>query len=147
MKRFIKSRKGLVLLATLVVAAAAAVGAYAYFTSTGSGSGTASVGMSSNIQLSSPLVGTLYPGGPAVPVTVTIHNPSSGQEYVGTITGTVADNGGCQGSWFTVAPISYNQEVAGGASPTASTTVTMNDSTTNQDACQNATMTINWSSN
>ena len=37
MKRFIKSKKGIALLATLVVAAAAAVGAYAYLTSNGSG--------------------------------------------------------------------------------------------------------------
>jgi len=148
--KFIKSKKGLVLLAVLVVAAAAAIGGYAYFSSTGSGSGTASVGTSSNIQLSSPLVGTLYPGGAAVPVTVTIHNPGTGQEYVGTISGAVQNGGtggNCLGSWFTVAPITYNAEVAGGASPTANTTVTMIDSGSNQDACQGATMTINWSSN
>jgi hypothetical protein len=150
MKRFIKSKKAFVLLATLVVAAAAAVGAYAYFSSTGSGTGTASVGSSSNIQLSSPLVGTLYPGGPAVPVTVTVHNPGAGNEYVGTISG-VVQNGGtggnCLGSWFTVAPVNFNTDVPAGASPTAATTVTLNDSGTNQDACQGATMTVNWSSN
>lgn len=39
MKRF-KSKKGLALLATLIVIAAAAIGAYAYFTSTGSGTGS-----------------------------------------------------------------------------------------------------------
>ena len=48
MKQFLKSKKGLILLATLVVAAAAAVGAYAYFTATGSGTGTASVGTSTD---------------------------------------------------------------------------------------------------
>ena len=37
MKRFIKSKKGIALLATLVVAAVAAVGAYAYFTNNGLG--------------------------------------------------------------------------------------------------------------
>src|SRR2546423_5852004 len=44
MKKFIKSKKGLALLATLVVAVAASVGAYAYFTTSGSGSGNAQVG-------------------------------------------------------------------------------------------------------
>jgi len=41
--RFLKSKRGIVLLATLVVAAASAIGAYAYFGATGSGtvSGTA----------------------------------------------------------------------------------------------------------
>ena len=48
MKRFIKSKKGLVLLATLVVAAAASVGAYAYLTTGGSGTGSATDGSTTN---------------------------------------------------------------------------------------------------
>ena len=39
--KLIKSKKGLVLLATLAVAVVAAVGAYAYFTSTGTGTSSA----------------------------------------------------------------------------------------------------------
>jgi hypothetical protein len=90
----------------------------------------------------------LFPGGAAVPVTVHVHNPGSGAEFVNQITGTVADNGACLGSWFTVAPISYGQDVpAGSNGPNTSTTVTMADTGGNQDACQNASMTINWSSN
>ena len=43
--KLIKSKKGLVLLATLAVAVVAAIGAYAYFSKTGSGSNdAASVG-------------------------------------------------------------------------------------------------------
>ena len=41
MKKFLKSKKGLALLAALVVAVAASVGAYAYWTTTGAGSGSA----------------------------------------------------------------------------------------------------------
>jgi len=144
------TRRRLIVLAAVAAAVGLAGGAFAYFTSTGSGTGSATVGSSSNIQLSSPTVGPLYPGGPDVPVTVTIHNPGSGNEYVATISGTIADGGAgnnCSGSWFTVAPIVFDTDVAGGASPTASTTVTMADSGTNQDACQGATLTINWSSN
>jgi hypothetical protein len=67
MKGFIKSKKGLILLATLVVAAAAAVGGYAYFTSTGSGSGTATVGSASTWTptIGSESGGPMYPGGDA----------------------------------------------------------------------------------
>src|SRR3954449_12754269 len=42
--KFIKTKKGLALLATVAVVAIAAVGAYAYFTASGSGSGTVNAG-------------------------------------------------------------------------------------------------------
>jgi hypothetical protein len=147
MPRILKRKKLVLIAAGAVVAAVAAFAAYAYFSSTGSGTGSASVGASSTIQLSSPAVGTLYPGGPAVPVTVSIHNPGSGNEFVGTISGTVADNTGCLGSWFTVDPITYDTSVVAGDTATASTNVRMVESNTNQDACQSKTVTINWSSN
>jgi hypothetical protein len=53
MKRFIKSKKGLALLAALVVAIAASVGAYAYFSNGGTSTGTpATVGTVAADQLS-----------------------------------------------------------------------------------------------
>jgi hypothetical protein len=130
-----------------VAVLAMAVAAVAYFTSTGSGTGSATVGSASGTQLSSPTVSTLYPGGADVPVTVSIHNPGSGAERVGTISGTVADNGTCLGAWFHVDSITYNQTVAPAATTTAATNVRMLDSGTNQDPCQGQAMTINWSSN
>jgi hypothetical protein len=145
--RFFTRRKGVASLTALVVAAVAAFGAYAYYTSTGSGSGSATVGSSSAIQLSGSPVAQLFPGGADAPVTVSIHNPGGGGEHVGTVSGTVADNGGCLGSWFIVDPISYGATVAAGATVTAGTNVRMADSGTNQDACQGKTMTINWTSN
>ena len=144
---FLKQKKGIVALAAVVVVAIGAIGAYAYFTSTGSGAGSATVGTSSTVNLSSPLVGTLYPGSGTVPVTVTINNPGTGSQLVGTISGTVTDQAGCLGAWFTVAPIAYNAQVAGGASPTAATTVAMNNLAVNQDPCQGLTMAIAWTSN
>ncbi len=147
MPRFIKSKR-FVFLVAAAVAISLSVGAYAYFTSTGTGSGAATVGTSSTIALGNTPVGTLYPGGADVPVTVSVHNPGSGNQYVATITGTVADNGGCLGSWFVVDPISFDTNVQAGATVTAGpTNVRMLDSSTNQDACKLATMTINWSSN
>lgn len=144
---FLKRKKGIAALAAAVVVAIGAIGAFAYFTSTGSGSGSATVGSASTMVLSSPNVGTLYPGSGTVPVTVTINNPGTGSQYVGTISGTVTTQGGCLGSWFTVAPITYNAQVAGGASPTANTTVEMNNVASSQDACQGLTMAIAWTSN
>jgi hypothetical protein len=124
----------------------AAVGAYAYFTNAGSGTGTATVGTSSGILLSGNAVGLLYPGGPDRPVTVTITNPGAGAQYVGTISGTVADNGACDGDWFEVDSVDYDDTLAPGASDTVTTAVRMLESGTNQDACKNLTMTITWSS-
>ena len=148
MKQFIKSPKGLVLLAIMVAAVVTAVGAYAYFSSTGTGTGSATVGSSVTVNLSSDAVSGLYPGGVDVPVTVHVANPGNGNEYVATISGTVADNGACQGSWFQVDPVTYNHDVTHNASgPDATTAVRMLDSNTNQDACQGKTLTINWSSN
>lgn len=145
--RFLTNKKGFALLGALVVAAVAAFGAYAYFTSTGSGSGTATVGSSSAIQLSGSPAAQLFPGGADAPVTVSIHNPGGGKEYVGTISGTVATNGGCVGSWFTVDSVAYDASVDAGATVTAGTNVRMADSGTDQDACQGKSMTINWTSN
>jgi hypothetical protein len=147
MSRFMK-RKKILVLSVVVVAAALAGGAFAYFTSTGSGTGSATVGASSAIQLSSAAVGTLYPGGAAVPVSVSVHNPGGAAERVSTISGSVADNGGCLGAWFQVDSITFNTDVAAGATVTAGpTNVQMLESGTNQDACIGKSMTINWASN
>jgi hypothetical protein len=135
----------------LVVVAALAIGlgtsAFAYFSSTGSGTGSASVGTSSAVQLSSPSVGPLYPGGAQVPVDVTIHNPGSGSEYVGHVSGSFVTNGSCLGTWFQADGFDYNNTLVAGASATVQTHVRMLDSGTNQDDCQNASMTITWTSN
>jgi hypothetical protein len=141
------TKKRAVVLAVAALAIGLGTGAFAYFSSTGSGAGSATVGSSSAVQLSSPSVGPLYPGGAAVPVTVTIHNPGGGSEYVNQITGSVADNAGCLGNWFQVDSASYAGTLAAGATDTKSTNVHMVDSGTNQDVCQGKTMSITWSSN
>jgi hypothetical protein len=135
-----------------VLAAAAAVAltagaAFAYFTASGSGTGSATVGSASNITLSSDAVSGLFPAGADVPVTVHVTNPGSGAQYVDTISGSVADSGGCLGAWFQVDSITYQDTLAAGASDTANTAIRMLDSGTNQNACQGLTLTINWSSN
>jgi hypothetical protein len=141
------TKKRAVVLAIVGAAIALGTGAFAYFTASGSGTGSATVGTASAINLSSGAVGGLYPGGADVPVTVNLSNPGGGAQYVGTVSGSVADNGGCQGAWFQVDSVAYNGTLAVGGSDTKSTNVRMLDSGTNQNACQGKTMTINWSSN
>ena len=158
----IKHKKLAVLGAALAVVAIAGA-AFAYFTNNGTGAGTASVGTSSTIELSSPLVGDLYPDGPDVAVTVTIHNPGAGSQHVGTVSGVVNTNNNgtpavpgddCLGSWFQVDPVIYNatltadDNAAGGTDEdTADTVVRMVDNGASQDACKLKTMSITWSSN
>jgi hypothetical protein len=157
----IKHKKLAVLVSAVAILALAGA-AFAYFTNSGTGAGSASVGTSSVIELSSSLVGTLYPAGPDVDVTVNIHNPGEGSQYVGTISGVVNDNTNstatladdCLGSWFVVDDVVYNDTLtaddstAGGTDEdTAETVVRMIDSGTNQDNCKLDTMSITWSSN
>jgi len=142
------TRKKLAAIAGGLAVLAFAGAAFAYFTNSGSGDGTASVGESSEIALSSPLVGDLYPDGADVPVTVTISNAAgSGAQYVDTVSGVVEDSGTCLGTWFEVDDIVYQDTLAAGASDTAGSNVRMIDSASNQDACQGLTLDITWSSN
>jgi hypothetical protein len=141
------TKKRVVLLTVAALVIGISTGAFAYFTSSGSGSGSATVGSSAAIQLSNVTVGDLYPGGADVPVTVDITNPGSGVEHIADISGSLAVNGGCLGSWFEVDTINYNDDLAPGASNSASTNMRILNSGTDQDACQGLTMTINWSSN
>jgi hypothetical protein len=118
MKRFMSKKVAVVGIAvglTLGLSGAA----FAYFLSTGTGAGTATVGSASVIQLSSSVVGPLYPGGGSIWVPISVHNPSAANEYVGTISGVVTTQGGCLSSWFTVAPVSYNTTVLAGATTTS----------------------------
>lgn len=77
--KFIKSRKGVALLAALVVVAVAAVGAYAYFSATGSGTGSSATPTTINgwavTGYTDP--GTLWPGIPDGLTTAIVTNPNS----------------------------------------------------------------------
>jgi hypothetical protein len=146
MKLFTRNRVAIVLV-VLVVAVATTVGALAFFTNNGSGTGTATVGTSSHVNLASGPVGALYPGGPDVPVTVSITNTGNGSQYVADVSGSVEDNGGCLGSWFQVDTVHYDGDLGAHASDTAGTAVRMVDSGTSQDACKGKSMTIDWASN
>jgi len=157
-----RARAGLGLLVLLAFAG----GAIAYFTTTGSGSGNVTAGTSSALTITAtinPPAGGLVPGGSPAGVQFAVSNPSSGNQYVGTvsmtgvkaysdsghtsdITGTGA--GQCDTSQFSMASVGENQDV-----PSGSTTLSTNgslvfhDSGSNQDACKGAFLVASFTSN
>jgi hypothetical protein len=153
LRRFTKKR---MLAALSVVAVLVGAGAaVAYFTSSGSGTGQASVGSSTafTVNVAAATGGPLYPGSGTETLSYTVHNGSSGNQNLSSTSaavaadssGNITDHGtsvaGCQAAWFTAtnhAP-TLPQNLAGGADSSAgSVDVTMQDSGTNQDACQGA---------
>lgn len=136
------------------IALAATGAAIGYFTSSGSGTGTATVGSSSAVTLHATISSNLYPGSSS-PVAITVDNPSSGSQHVGTITlsSISADSGhsGCSTAIsggnpdFTMPAVTVNKVFApgNGQSVTPGGTLTMNETGVNQDACQGATLTLN----
>jgi hypothetical protein len=152
-----RNRRVVIGLAGVCVVAIAAV-AYAYFTSTGSGTATATVGTSSAVTIKGTVSGNLYPGASST-VTLTVDNPSSGKQRVGTVslekitpdaghsTCSVVTTGGNPD--FTMADVVVNKTYGpgNGQAVTPTGTLTMNDTGINQDPCQGATLTLSLKSN
>jgi hypothetical protein len=144
----------LVPLCALAIAAVA----YAYFTTTGSGTATATVGTSSAVTLKGTVTGNLYPGSSS-PVSLTVDNPSSGKQRIGSISleKITADAGHASCSVvtsggnpdFTMADVVVNKTFApgNGQAVTPGGTLAMNDTGVNQDACQGATLTLTLKNN
>jgi hypothetical protein len=151
-------RKRALLALSCTLALAFAAGAYAYFTSNGSGTGTASVGAASAVTLHGSVSSSLYPGSSS-PVSFTVDNPSSGSQRVGTITlasiSVDAGHSTCSSAIsggnpdFSMPAVSVNKTFApgNGQSVTQTGTLTMNETGTNQDACQGAALTLHLTNN
>jgi hypothetical protein len=152
------TRRRAVFVLTAALAVAVAGGAYAYFTTAGTGTGTASVGASSAVTLHATVTGSLYPG-TSSPVTLTVDNPSSGQQRVGTVSlGSItvdASHSECvvtssgENPAFTMAAVTVNKTFGPGNAQavTPTGTLTMNDTGVSQDKCQGATLTLHLTSN
>ncbi len=148
--------------ALTVLACACAIGvagiAIGYFTSSGSGTGTATVGSSSAVTLHATISSSLYPGSSS-PVSFTVDNPSSGVQRVGTVSLASISVDGAHSTCsttltggnpdFTMAAVPVNQVInpGNGQSVSATGTLTMNETGTNQDACQGATLTLHLTNN
>jgi hypothetical protein len=145
MKSFFRTRKGIALLAAGAIAVVAAVAGYAFFTASGSGTGTITVGTASSVQLSNDPVAGIVPGGTPSSVTVHVHNPSAGTQYVGAITGAVRSDGDCLGSWFAITPSAAVGSIAPGGTVDTTVGVAMTETGTSQDPCQGKPLTVDWS--
>jgi hypothetical protein len=146
MRKF--SRKALVaggLVATLGVGGIA----FAFFTANGSGTGSASVGSPSPITISASAPDALYPAGPAADVTITVTNPGSGSQHVGSVSldSVDASNALCDTSAFTMDAVTVNQTIAPGDNTVVHGSLSMTDTGSDQNDCQGASLTLNLSSN
>jgi hypothetical protein len=162
MKRILrfKKRTWVVVAMVAVVAAMASIGAYAYWTANGTGSGSATVGTDSGVSITNvAFSGSLYPGG-AVNVSFDIVNNSANTAVnvhkvitdlaLGTNGITLMSPASCNESWFTYSGVTLagspgvSIPASGTHTVTAGGTLTMsNEVSTNQDACKNATFTLN----
>lgn len=155
--RWITKKRASIALGCTCALAVAGI-AFAYFTSSGSGTGTATAGSSSAVTLHATISNSLYPGSSS-PVSFTVDNPSSGVQRVGTVTlasiTVDASHSECKTTIsggnpdFTMAAVPVNQVVnpGNGQSVAATGTLTMNETGTNQDPCQGATLTLHLTNN
>lgn len=151
MKRF-RSKKAVAVLVAGAIVLGGAGATLAYFTSTGSGTGNATVGTSTDwsVSVAAGTGGPLYPGAGTETIGYTVTNPGTGQQELNATSAALTSDvaGGvfdtntsayvdtCLASWFTVTNTTVSGDVAPAGSLSSSLTVVLNDSGTDQDACQ-----------
>ncbi len=144
-----------------VVAGIAMVGlaggtAFAYWSSTGTGTGSATTGTSTSWAVASdPAIGDpLSPGGPTQTVHFSVTNPGSGHQNLAAVTASVTPgwtvsapgHPDCTAGDFTVtAPAFTPADVAPAGVVLGTTTITMKNLPTDQDACKNVTVPLFFS--
>lgn len=151
-----KTNRSLVLGAALALLLIGGV-AFAYWTNTGSGAGSATTGTNTAITIvQTNSSATLYPGGASSTLSGTFSNPNTSPVYVNDVTATLASVSGSTGTpactvadyQLEVATISVDAEVAADDTTAWSgIKVRMLNSSTNQDACKNATINLAYTSN
>jgi hypothetical protein len=105
------------------------------------------VGAPSSITINGTASSALYPG-QQVTFPVTVSNPGHGNQYIGTVSGSVASAPtNCTTTDFTFTPITINTDYAAGASSVYTGTLAMADATTSQNACANGSLGLSFSSN
>jgi hypothetical protein len=128
------------LIGLCVVALASTGVAYAYWTASGTGSGTASTGTDSGVTISGVTFdNSLYPGG-STTVHFTIKNNSTTApvkvdkvKQNGPVSGLAS---GCLAADFSFANVAINHEFAASESQDYTGTLSMANTTANQDACK-----------
>ena len=150
----IMRNKRFLVIATVVAATAFAGIAVAYWTASGSGSGSGSVASSNgSLVLHGTINSALTPGGSSS-VTYTADNAGSSSLQVGTVSAVVSIDAehaaaGCKASDFTIGSTVENQTIAAstsGVTLTNAGSISMANSSENQDACKGATISLALSS-
>lgn len=130
---------------------ALSAGAYAYFSAAGSGTGSAKAGSTSPVtivQTNTPMP-ALYPG-TAQPVNLDIKNAGAGTQLVRSVhlESVSTDKGtACDASAFTMADIAINARMAAGETTSKTGSLAMSDTDVDQNGCQDAVVTLTFSSN
>lgn len=145
-----------------VLGLATAGGAYAYWTTTGSGTGSASTATGAvTLSYSTASLTSMYPGDSSQPLTVTVKNTSTQKGYVAGVKAYITTNKtGCTGADYllngkntavdaaSALPLTWTAvDLAAGATQDATGTIQFNNTGAVQDACQGATVTLNYASN
>jgi hypothetical protein len=138
----------------LAIAGATTGAAFAYWTNTGTGTGTATTGTNAAITINqTSTVAALYPGGTAQSLSGTFTNPNAAGVRVASVqaTGVTVDAthaaAGCAaGDYVLGGTATVGIDVISGT-PWSGLTIAMNNTTSNQDACKGASLTIAYTSN
>ncbi len=152
--KFIKSKKGLMVLGAVVVALAASIGAYAYWTTSGTGTGTGTTGTSTAVNATqTSTVSALTPGSPAQALDFSLNNTAATNQFVTSVTISISSVTGanivtgfpCTASDFTVVqPTATYGDLTPGvhAYAPSGASLAMINSASNQDGCKNATVNL-----
>jgi hypothetical protein len=150
MSRILKSRRALVL--GVVAALGIAAAAFAYWTTSGSGTGNGSVGTAASVTVNGTIDNALVPGGSSS-VTLKADRDAHTTYKIGAITGTVSVDStsaaaGCSaGDFHFTGPsdpetVDAQDNTNGTTQTLAPGLVKMDNTTSNQDACKNAKLSI-----
>jgi hypothetical protein len=144
MRKLMRKR---ILVPVAAIAALALAGiAIAYFTASGTGSGTATVGADAGVSITDVTVDdTLYPGGSST-VRFTVNNLSADSSVrVGkVVTDSIrTSDAGCDAADFSFGDVTLDESIPASGSTSSSGTLSMENTSANQDACQNARVDLN----
>jgi hypothetical protein len=148
-RKLIKNKRALTVLGAVAVLAVAGI-AVAFWTASGSGSGTGTVASSNGeLVLHGSIASGLTPGGEKA-VSFTADNTNTSSLQVGTIHAVVSIDevhaeAGCKASDFSIADTVENQTIPASTSGVAlenDGSISMTNSSENQDACQGATISL-----
>ena len=155
---FASRRKTLGAVVTIVAVAVAGTAAYAYWTAGGSGSGSGTAGSTVGvIPRQTTTLAPMYPGDSAQVISGNFDNANDGPGFGTSVTASIATvtkapaapAGTCDATDFTLASpvMNVGAQVPAGTGKGSFTGATIhfnNKAAVNQDACQNATVTLSY---